>query len=120
MDYENNVEDQRNLLEKHLDKINIVVSAILGINVNLRIRENKNYQKQIIFELIDDKNIKNKCGVMENAFANVHIETFGIWWQKNGAIFELDFRYEHIDGGSNGTKFCIIQIQNDLLKVLQK
>lgn len=118
MDYKNNIEDQRNLLKKHLEEINIVVSAKLGIKVNLNIKEKTNYQKQTVFSLIDNKNIKNKCGVMESAFENVYIETFGVWWQEDGVAFELDFKYEHINGGSNGAKICTIQIKNNLLKLL--
>ena len=118
MDYKNNIENQRELLQKHLEAINIVVSAKLGIKVNLHIKENKDCRNQTFFSLIDDRNIKEKCGVMASAFRNVYIETFGMWWQENGVAFELDFKYEHIDGGSNGAKFCTIQIKNDLLKLL--
>ena len=118
MDYKNNIENQRELLQKHLEAINTAVSAKLGIKVNLCIKESKNYRNQTFFNLIDDRNIKEECGVMVSAFRNVYIETFGMWWQENGVIFELDFKYEHIDGGSNGAKFCTIQIENDLLKLL--
>lgn len=118
MDYKNNIENQRKLLQNRLEEINIVVSAKLGIKVNLRIEESKNYRNQIFFNLIDDRNIKESCGVMASAFKNVYIKTFGVWWQENGVSFELNFRYELIDGGSNGAQFCIIQIENDLLKLL--
>ena len=94
MDYKNNIENQRELLQKHLEAINIVVSAKLGIKVNLRIEENKDYRNQTFFSLIDDRNIKKECGVMESAFRNVYIETFGVWWQENGVSFELDFKAE--------------------------
>lgn len=119
MDYKNNIEDQRNLLKTHLEEINIIVSEKLGIKVDLEIKEETNYKKQTVFSLIDDKNIKNKCGVMESAFENVYIEAFGVWWQEDGVVFELDFKYEHIDGGSNGAKFCTMQIKNNLLKLLE-
>lgn len=118
MDYKNNIENQRELLQKHLEAINIVVSAKLGIKVNLRIKENKDYRNQTFFSLIDDRNFKKECGVMTSAFRNVYIGTFGMWWQENGVAFELDFRYELINGGSNGAHFCTIQIENDLLKLL--
>ena len=36
---------------------------------------------------------------------------------EDGVCFELDFKYEHINGGSNGAQFCIIQIKNDLIKI---
>ena len=118
MDYKSNIENQRELLQKHLEVINTVVSAKLGIKVNLRIKESKNYRNQTFFNLIDDRNIKEECGVMASAFRNIYIETFGMWWQENGVIFDLDFKYEHIGGGSNGAHFCTIQIENDLLKLL--
>lgn len=118
MDYKNNIENQRKLLQKHLETINTIVSAKLGIKVNLRIKESKDYRSQTFFSLIDDRNIKKECGVMASAFRNVYIETFGMWWQENEIVFDLDFRYEHINGGSNGAYFCTIQIENDLLKLL--
>ena len=118
MDYKNNIENQRELLQKHLEAINTVVSAKLGIKVNLRIKENKDYRNQTFFSLIDDRNFKKECGVMASAFKNVYIETFGVWWQENGVTFDLDFKYEHIDGGSNEAHFCAIQIENDLVKLL--
>ena len=118
MDYKNNIENQRKLLQKHLEAINTVVSAKLGIKVNLRIKESKDYRSQIFFSLIDDRNIKEECGVMASVFRNVYIKTFSIWWQENGVIIDLDFKYEYIDGGSNGGHFCTIQIENDLLKLL--
>ena len=117
MDYINNIEDQKNLLQKHLQDINTVVSAKLGIKVNFKIEEKTNYGKQTIFSLIDNRNLKSQCGIMESAFKNVYIETFGVWWYKDGVCFELDFKYEHINGGSNGAQFCIIQIKNDLIKM---
>lgn len=118
MDYKNNIENQRELLQNHLKEINIVVSAKLGIKVNLHIEEKQDYRKQIYFDLIDNRNIKKECGIMMLAFKNVHIETFGMWWQENGVVFELDLIYEYINGGSNGAKLCSIQIKNDLLKLL--
>ena len=118
MDYKNNIENQKELLQKHLEAINIVVSAKLGTKVNLCIKENKEYRNQTLFNLIDDRNFKKECGVMASAFKNVYIKTFGVWWQENGVIFDLDFKYEFINGGSNGVYFCTIQIENDLLKLL--
>ncbi len=117
MDYINNIEDQRNLLQKHLNDINIVVSAKLGIKVDLEIEEKTNYRKQTFFGLIDERNLKSQCGIMENAFKNVYIETFGMWWNEEGVCFGLDFKYEHINGGSNGAQFCIMRIKNDLIKI---
>ena len=52
MDYKNNIENQRELLQKHLEAINIVVSAKLGTKVNLCIKESKNYRNQTFFMFI--------------------------------------------------------------------
>lgn len=112
-----NVEEQRALLEKHLHDINIITSAKLGIKVKLEIEEEIDYRNQTIFGLIDKRNLKSKCGIMENAFKNVYIKNFGMWWQEDGVVFDLDFCYEHIGGGSNGATFCTIQIKNDLIKI---
>lgn len=115
--YKNNVENQRSLLQEHLNDINTVVSAKLGIKINLEIEEKTDYRKQTIFNLIDNRNLKSQCGIMENVFKNVYIETFGMWWDEDGVCFELDFRYEYIDGGRNGAHFCTMQIKNNLIKM---
>ena len=118
MDYKNNIENQRELLQKHLEAINTVVSAKLGIKVNLHIKESKNYRNQTFFNLIDDRNIKEECGVMASAFRNVYIETFGMWWQENGVCMDLQFSYELNEGGTNGVKFCRIGIVDGLVKII--
>ena len=38
MDLKNNVDDQRAYLKNNLENINIVISAILGTKVNLKIK----------------------------------------------------------------------------------
>ena len=53
MDYKNNIENQRELLQKHLEAINIVVSAKLGIKVNLHIKESKNYRNQNVKAVLE-------------------------------------------------------------------
>ena len=118
MNYKNNIENQRELLQKHLEAINIVVSAKLGIKVNLCIKESKDYRNQTFFNLIDDRNIKEECGVMASAFRNVYIETFGMWWQENGVCMDLQFSYELNEGGTNGVKFCRIGIVDGLVKII--
>ena len=67
MDYENNIEDQRSLLQKHLRDINTVVSAKLGVKVNLEIKEKTNYREQTVFSLSDSRNLKSKEPGMKKA-----------------------------------------------------
>lgn len=117
MDLKNNIEEQKAYLEKNLEQLNTVVSAILGYKTDLFIKEIKSGNK-IYYKIIDDRNIKEQCGVMAKSFKKVAIENFGMWWQDNGVIMDLQFSYEHIDGGTNGAKFCTISIVDDLVRII--
>ena len=55
---------------------------------------------------------------MAKAFKKVTIENFGMWWKENGVIMDLQFSYEHNDGGTNGVKFCTIGIEDGLVKII--
>lgn len=119
MDLKNNVEDQREYLKNNLENINVVASAVLGTKVNLKIEEKTNWQKIIYFSLLDSTNRRVECGIMKSAFKNVYIENFGMWWNENGVIIDLHFKYKHIDGGSNGASFCKIKVEDGLVSVLE-
>lgn len=117
MDLKNNIAEQKAYLERNLEQLNTVASAILGYKTDLFIKEIKQGNKTY-FKIIDDRNIKNKCGAMEKAFNKIIIENFGMWWSENGVCMDLQFSYEHIDGGSNGAKFCTLNIINDLVTIV--
>ena len=117
MNLKNNVDEQRAYLEKNLEQLNTVVSAVLGIRTHLRIEEKKDYRKQTYFKVIDDRNIRDCCGVMAKAFTEVTISNFGIWWSDEGVCMDLHFNYVHNSGGSNGAEFCRIDIVNDFVKI---
>ena len=55
---------------------------------------------------------------MAKAFKKVIIENFGMWWQDNGVVMDLQFNYELNDGGTNGVKFCTIYIEDNLVKIM--
>ena len=55
---------------------------------------------------------------MAKAFKKVTIKNFGMWWKENGVIMDLQFSYEHNDGGTNGAKFCTIYIVDDLVTII--
>ena len=55
---------------------------------------------------------------MAKAFKKVIIENFGMWWQENGVVMDLQFNYELNDGGTNGVKFCTIGIEDGLVKII--
>lgn len=113
-----NVELQKEYLNKNIEQLNIVVSAILGKKVALQVKVEENrYLNKTYFYLVDDRNIRSLCGIMAKAFEKVTIENFGMWWQEDGVIFDLQFCYNHVGGGSNGAKFCTIEITNDFIKV---
>ena len=117
MDLKNNIEEQKAYLEKNLEQLNTVVSAILGYKTDLFIKDIKS-GNTIYYKIIDDRNIKEKCGAMAKAFKKVTVENFGMWWKENGVIMDLQFSYEHNDGGTNGAKFCTIYIEDYLVKII--
>ena len=96
--------------------MNTVVSAILGYKTDLFITDIKS-GNTIYYKIIDDRNIKEKCGAMAKAFKKVTISNFGMWWQDNRVVMDLQFNYELNDGGTNGVKFCTINIEDDLIKI---
>ena len=112
---------QRIFLEKNLDKVNTVVGALLGIKTNLKIKESKS-SGTIYFDYVDERNIKDYCGVMTNAFERVYITTFTLSFDgdelNNRVYLTFDFRYDHIGGGSNGATFLRMEIVNDVIRIL--
>ena len=117
MDLKNNVVEQREYLERNLEQLNTVVGAVLGVKTRLQIEEEKSYNGEIHLGVVDRKDYRSHCGIMAKAFTEVTIENFGIWWRDNGVCMNLDFRYQHIDGGSNGAKFCTVEIIDDFVKI---
>ena len=118
MDLKNDISEQKEYLEKNLEQLNTVVSAILGYKTELKIIQDKNYRGEVYYKIIDDRNIKEKCGAMAKAFKKVTISNFGMWWQDNGVVMDLQFNYELNDGGTNGVKFCTIGIVDSLVKIM--
>ena len=93
MNLKYNVDDQRAYLKNNLENINIVISAILGTKINLKIDEKLDYKKNTYFSLLDSKNRKAECGIMGAALKNVYIETGGMWWNEKGLIIDFSFKY---------------------------
>ena len=118
MNLKNDISEQKEYLEKNLEQLNTVVSAILGYKTELKIIQDKNYRGEVYFKISDNRNIREQCGAMAKAFKKVIIENFGMWWQDNGVVMDLQFNYEHIDGGTNGAKFCTIGIEDNLVKIM--
>ena len=118
MDLRNNIEEQKAYLEKNLEQLNTVVSAILGYKTKLDIIQDANYRGEVYFKISDNRNIREQCGAMAKAFKKVIIENFGMWWQDNGVVMDLQFNYELNDGGTNGVKFCTIGIEDNLVKII--
>ena len=118
MNLKNDISEQKEYLEKNLEQLNTVVSAILGYKTELKIIQDKNYRGEVYYKITDDRNIREQCGAMAKAFKKVTIENFGMWWNENGVCMDLQFSYEHIDGGTNGAKFCTISIIDDLVTII--
>lgn len=117
MDLKNNIEEQKAYLEKNLEQLNTVVSAILGYRTDLFIKEMKQGNKTYL-ELIDDRNLKDECGIMAKVFSKVTIESFNMWWSENGVCIELVFVYELNKCGSNCVEFCTLNIVNNMVTIV--
>ena len=117
MNLKDDIAEQREYLEENLEQLNTVVSAILGYKTKLDIIQDVNYRGEVYFKIADNRNIREECGAMTKAFKKVIIENFGMWWQENGVVMDLQFSYELNDGGTNGVKFCTINIEDDLIKI---
>ena len=118
MSLKNDIVEQNKYLEENLEQLNIVVSAILGYESELKITQDENYRGEVYYKISDNRNIKEQCGAMQKAFKKVIIENFGMWWQENGVVMDLQFSYELNGGGTNGVKFCTIGIVDDLVKII--
>lgn len=112
-----NVDEQREFLNNNLERINTVVSAIVGKNVELKIQEKTSHRGETYFKLVDDRNFRDYCGIMARAWKTVIIDTFNMWWTEDGVTLPMHFSYEHIDGGSNGAEFCRLVVENNLIKI---
>lgn len=93
MSLKDNVTEQKEYLENNLEQLNTVVSAILGYKTQLKIKEEKDYRNKTYFKVVDDRNLKEKCGVMEKAFREVTISNFNMWWLEDGVSMDLHFNY---------------------------
>ena len=110
------IEDKKEFLQRNLDKINTVVTAILGVRVNLKVVEKQTYRETYL-KLEDTHNFAKCCGIMKLAWAEVYIETFNIWWTEDSAELDMHFSYEHIDGGHNGAYFGRIIVMDDFITI---
>ena len=117
MSLKNNIAEQKEYLEKNLEQLNTVVSAILGYRTDLFIKEIKQGDKTYL-NVVDERNIKEKCGIMAKAFIEVIIENFGMWWSEDGVCIELYFDYKYIGGGMNGARFCTLNIINNMVTIV--
>ena len=118
MSLKDDIQEQKKYLEENLEQLNTVASAILGYKTELKIIQNSNYRKEVYYKISDNRNIKEQCGVMQKVFKKVTIENFGMWWQENGVVMDLQFSYELNEGGTNGVKFCRIGIVDGLVKII--
>ena len=119
MSLKHNAVEQKEYLERNLEQLNTVVSAILGYKTKLEIEE-VTTKRGTYFKLVDRRNLKEKCGVMAKAFTNVYINSFNVNWNDKGVYISFDFLYEHINGGSNGAEFCEINIVDNLVYIVDR
>lgn len=119
MSLKDNATEQREYLEKNLEQLNTVVSAILGYKTKLEIEE-VTTKRGTYFKLVDRRNLKEKCGVMAKAFTNIYISSFNVHWNDKGVYISFDFLYEHINGDGNGAEFCEINIVDNLVSIVER
>lgn len=112
----NTIEEKKEFLTRNLDKINTVVTALIGARVRLSIVEKKTAW-EVYLKLEDNHNFASLCGVMSKAWKEVNIDTFNIWWNEEGAELEMYFTYEHIDGGHNRAEFARIMVEEDFVTI---
>ena len=110
------IEQQKEFLRRNLDKINTVVTAYIGARVDLKIVENTNIRETYL-KLEDNNNFAQCCGIMSRTWKEVVIDTFGIWWNEEGCVMDMHFSYEHIDGGHNGARFCVLNVEDDFVTI---
>lgn len=111
-----NIDDRREFLQRNLEAINIVVTAMIGVRTDLRIVE-KTIRGETYFDLEDNKNYARFCGVMSRAWKEVHINTFHIWWNEDGCELVLHFSYEHMNGGHNGAEFGRLDVMDGFVTI---
>ena len=112
----NTIEEKKEFLRRHLDKINTVVTAYIGARVDLRIVEKTNIRETYL-SLEDNSNFAECCGIMRRAWREVNIKTFNIWWDEDGCQLDMYFSYEHINFVHNGANFCTISVVEDFVTI---
>ena len=110
------IEQKKEFLQRNLDKINTVVTALIGARTDLKVVE-KTVRDETYFKLEDNYNYARHCGVMRRAWREVNIETFNIWWNEDGCELVLHFSYEHIDGGHNGAEFGRLDVMDGFVTI---
>lgn len=118
MNYVNNVGAQRKCLEDNLNDINDLLSQKLGVRVSLRIIERKGFAGEIFYELQDDTNLRELCGVAKYAFETITIGSWGIYWNDDDVVISFNYYYTHPSGGSNGTRLCAIRIKDNNVDII--
>lgn len=113
MSYKNDVVAQKEVLEKNLVGLNNLLSQKLGIKVHLYIKERKMWTGEIYYELLDDTNLRDLCGVAKYAFEKITIGSWGVYWGDDDVVIKFNYYYTHPGGGSNGTELCTVIIKDD-------
>ena len=111
-----NIEEQKAFLKRNLEKINTVVTALIGVRTHFEIIEKVTFRETYLI-LADNNNFAQHCGVMRHAWKNVIIDTFNIWWNEDGCELVMHFSYEHINGGHNGAEFCRLEVFDDFVAI---
>ena len=110
------IEEKKEFLTRNLEKINTVVTALIGVRTHLQIVERVT-MRETYLKLEDNNNFARYCGVMRHAWKEVNIDTFNIWWNEDGCELIMHFSYQHINGGSNGAEFARLVVMDDFVTI---
>ena len=110
-------EDRLDFLNRNIDKINKAVSKCIGFDVNFEVRTFQHNNNVMEITLVDDVNIRDKCGVLAKCFERVYLSDFGIWWNNDAVYITIDCNWRLIGGGSNGATICRVSIVGDEVSV---
>jgi len=113
MSYKNDIVAQREVLERNLIALNGLLSQKLKHKVHLKLEEKQDWTKRISYELHDNENIRDLCGVIKYAFKEVTIGSWGIYWHDDYVVINFHYFYIHSDGGSNAAELCSVLIKDD-------
>ena len=111
MSYKNNIDMQKEVLERNIQRLNELLSDKLGYKVHLQLEVKNDRALRTCYKLYDNTNIRDLCGAIKYAFKEVTIGSWGIYWDDDYVVINFHYFYTHPQGGSNGAELCSVLIE---------